>query len=141
MNMKKIKIALAIIGIIIIAACGSSKKTLSSTPTSAPADGNSATPFFLTPKSSDGVYVPGEQELKLIQVRFKDVTLEKLKEGHAIYAEGACVGCHQPENIYQRGEAEWKDIIDDMAIRANITAEQKDAVYKYVLSIKAAQPK
>jgi mono/diheme cytochrome c family protein len=67
--------------------------------------------------------------------------LEKLKEGHAIYTAGACINCHGAKNIYEFPEAQWKDILDDMAQRANISVDQKDAVYKYVLAIKAAVTK
>jgi hypothetical protein len=31
--------------------------------------------------------------------------------------------------------------VDEMAIKAKISNEQKDAVYKYVMAIKATQPK
>ncbi len=66
---------------------------------------------------------------------------EKLKQGHAIYTAGACIKCHEAMSIYHFGETRWKDIIDDMAQKALIGDEQKDAVYKYVLAIKATQPK
>jgi len=84
---------------------------------------------------------PGNEELTAIQVQYKDVTLEKLNEGHAIYTQGACINCHGAKNIYWFGEAQWKEIIEDMAQRSNISDVQKDAVCKYVLAIKATQPK
>ncbi len=91
-------------------------------------------------KSDNGIYEPGQEELTAIQGQFKDATLAQLKEGYAIYAQGACINCHGAKNIYKRSTNSWKEIIDDMAQRAKITAAQKDAVYKYVIAIKASQP-
>lgn len=89
----------------------------------------------------NGVYAPGAEELAAIQIQYKDVTLNKLTEGHAIYTRGPCIKCHGVQNIYKRAEREWKDIIELMAVRAKISDEEKDAVYKYVLAIKATQNK
>jgi hypothetical protein len=116
----------------IIEACHSTKQI--ATPTS------SSTNNFVFVKPDDGIHDPGTQELTAIRVKYSDVTMETLKEGHFIYTQGACINCHNAENIYVRGETQWKDIIENMAQKANISDAQKDAVYKYVLSIKATQP-
>lgn len=63
-----------------------------------------------------------------------------LQKGYSIYT-GACTNCHGTKNIYKHNENEWKEIIDDMALKAALNADQKDAVYMYVLSIKATQVK
>lgn len=126
--------------VMILMACNSHKKT---TTTSAPAATNNPPATNYTMKYSKPSYdiVPGDAELAAIKVDFADVSMTKLKEGYEIYAQGACVGCHKAKNIYPKSVSDWKVIIDDMAPRAQITEEQKDAVYKYVLSIKATQPK
>ena len=67
--------------------------------------------------------------------------MDKLKEGHTLYTAGACINCHNAKNIYRYNEEQWKGIIDNMAIKAHINDTQKDAVYKYVLAIKATQNK
>ncbi|HXU28038.1 MAG TPA: cytochrome c, partial [Bacteroidia bacterium] len=81
------------------------------------------------------------QELSAIQPKYPNVTLATLQQGFTIYSVGKCINCHGSKNIYNRSETQWKDIMDDMAQRANISDAEKDAVYKYVLAIKAAQPK
>jgi hypothetical protein len=156
--MKIIPMTLVISAAMIIAACSASKKstkpaaaptpastsaTGTSTASSAPASTTAVTApaSFLVAKSSNGIYAPGNDELLAIQSQYGDATMEQLKEGHFIYTEGACVKCHGAMNIYRRGEARWKEIIDDMAQRARLPDSQKDAVYKYVLAIKAMQPK
>lgn len=130
--------------IIIFAACRSTKNTpaVSVTPTPAP-------PVATTPastvtagpavKSTNGVYEPGNAELLAIQKKYANVTLATLQQGHQIYTVGKCINCHGAKNIYKRDEARWQDIIDDMAQRAELSDADKDAVYKYVLSIKATQ--
>jgi hypothetical protein len=141
--MKKSKLTFIIIAALVIAACSSSKKIASSPASLPPAATTTELPPtpFLFAKPADGVYAPGNEELMAIQAQYKEVTLARLKEGHIIYTEGACTNCHGAKSIYERGEEQWKGIIDDMAQRANISDAQKDAVYKYILAIKATQPK
>jgi cytochrome c551/c552 len=143
--MKTTSLTTFILAVCIITACHS-KKTTTSTAASAPKAAASATtstasaaPVMMA-RSSEGINAPGEMELVAIQKQYADATLDQLKEGHALYTQGACTKCHDPKNIYKRGESQWKNIIEDMAQKAKITDAQKDAVYKYVLSIKATQP-
>ncbi len=127
--------------------CKSKKNTTATTNTTSAAKTDnvktkqSFSTFSNTERSSDGIYTPGEKELAAIQTQYSDVTLDKLKEGHMLYTVGACVNCHGAKNIYKREESRWKKIIDEMAVMAKLNASQTDAVYKYVLSIKATQPK
>ncbi|MGZ4034131.1 MAG: hypothetical protein ACXVPU_10035 [Bacteroidia bacterium] len=137
----EIKITLILI-IIIAASCGIAKKDINSTTssTSTTTETMSANSLsFLKP--ADEIHAPGNEELSAIQAQYKDVTLDKLKQGYSIYTEGACISCHGAKNIYQFTEVQWKGIIEDMAQRATISDVEKDAVYKYVLAIKAMQPK
>jgi hypothetical protein len=137
-------IALAII--LISIACKSKKNSTSAAVTGAVSPAITAAPpvtnsVMFPARSPEGVYVPGNEELAAIQAHYSDVTLEKLNEGYALYTGSECMGCHKPKSIYKREEARWKGIIDDMAKKAKISDTQKDAVYKYVLAIKATQPK
>lgn len=75
-----------------------------------------------------------------MKVKNPNITQEHLTEGYILYAKGACIGCHEAKNIYQYGEEDWRHIVDDMAVKANITTTQKAAVYAYILSIKATKP-
>jgi hypothetical protein len=84
---------------------------------------------------------PTIENLKAIQLKYKETTMQQLQDGHTLYTKGACIQCHEPENINKFSESNWEHIIKDMAFKANINDVQKDAVYKYVLSIKAAVPK
>ena len=122
-----LKISSLAAAVVIIAACHSKKKATETTP--AP-----------VVKSTTGIFAPGEEELTAIKSKFPDVTLPVLTEGHAIYT-GVCTNCHGAKNIYRIPEERWQSIIDNMAPKAKITASQKDALTRYVFSIKATQPK
>ena len=124
-------------------ACNVSQKTTASTTATTP---TTSTPTTTTttpgpvPLSTNGVYAPGNEELVAIQTKYKEVTLQTLTNGYGIYT-GACTSCHGAHGIYERSEDEWAVVLDDMAPKAGLTPEQKDAVFKYILSIKATQPK
>lgn len=113
------KISIIALTAIIMAACGSSKKT------SAP---SAAAPSI----------IPGDAQLTAIKAKYPDATAEQLKQGHSIFI-GACTNCHGQYNIFKRSEASWLHEIDDMSPKANLTAVEKDALTKYILAMKAAQ--
>jgi hypothetical protein len=129
--MKTITHTMIVCALVGIAACHSTRKNKSSET----ASGSPATPA----RSSDGIFAPGDAELKAVAVKFPDVTMQTLTEGHSLYT-GACTHCHGAKNIYSRPVERWPSIIDNMAAKAKFTEAQKDAVLKYVLSIKATQP-
>lgn len=113
------KITIVAVSAIIMAACGSSKK--------------SSTPSAAAPS-----IVPGEAQLTAIKSKYPDATTEQLTEGYSIYT-GACTNCHGQKNIFKRSEASWLHEIDDMSPKAKLTAAQKDALTKYILAMKATQ--
>ncbi len=144
---KVIKISgIVVITIMSSAACNTSRKSVSSTGSSTPVSTSTTTTtatsgfnYMLTAAAATGIYVPGSKELTAIQLRYKDATLEQLKEGHAIYTQGACISCHTAQNIYVIEESKWENIMEDMAQKARISDAEKDAVYKYVLAVKFAE--
>lgn len=79
---------------------------------------------------------PGEAEVKAIQGRYADITLQTLKEGYSVYT-GPCVKCHRKKKIYNRSEEEWSKIITKMAPKSKLNALQKEALWKYILAMKA----
>lgn len=147
---KSISLSSIVLTTLLIAACHSSKKTTSSVavttpvapaaPTATVASAPAVSGPMLPSKSKNGVFAPGEEELNAIQLSYKEVTMQTLADGYAIYT-GACTNCHGAKSIYIRPTERWQGIMDEMAPEAKLTAVQKDAVYKYVLSIKATQPK
>lgn len=144
--MKTIAITLLACCVIVIAGCSSAKKaTVSTLPakdsTTAAAPAPMKGPYVFLPPAPTGIRMPVSADLAAIQTTHPDATLSKLREGYMIYTEGACVKCHDAISIYKFEETQWKPIMDDMAKRAMLSAAEKDAVYKYVLAIKATQPK
>ncbi len=154
--MRPNKIPLIVSAALLIVACHTSKKTTTSSAETKPVAVNTPTTTvptvtvpalptaagpYMPAKSADGIYFPGDEELAAIQPKFSDLTLEKLREGYTLYTGKACTSCHGTVNIYQIPDWNWMNIINQMAYKAQITSEQKDAVYKYVLAIKAAKSK
>ncbi|MBP7809367.1 MAG: hypothetical protein KA163_08745 [Bacteroidia bacterium] len=142
----KTKITILALTTIIVAACHTSKKTTSApavaiTSTEAVPVATVASAPVVVVKPANGVYEPGAEELTAIQAQDKAVTLDKLKQGYILYAYSACIACHPAQNIYNYDEMKWQFIMSDMAYRAKLTPDQKDAVLKYVLAIKASKPK
>jgi hypothetical protein len=143
--MRPLKIAIVASLTLTIAACSVFKKNKTTpTPPTPPSTTVGATSYIPDPapakKSKNGVIAPGNEELTAIQATYKEVTLQTLTNGYTIYT-GACTNCHDAMNIHTRTTEQWQHIIDEMAPRANLTETQKDAVYKYVLAIKATQHK
>lgn len=140
--MKPIKLFPILIAMVILVACSTTKKNKSTATPSASvpetASTESTAPSAPTIKPLNGIYAPGEEELNVMKMKYSDITLETLKEGHSLYI-GTCTNCHQANNIYRYSETEWTSIIEDMAAKANLKPAEKNAVYKYVLSIKATQ--
>lgn len=82
--------------------------------------------------------IPTNNHLNAIKPTYNDVTLDKLNKGYKIYTE-ECVKCHNPKKISNYREEKWPEIISVMSKKAKINEEQKDAVLKYVLSVKASE--
>lgn len=104
-----------------------------------PAGGTAAT-SPAAPRPSNGVFAPGDAELRAIRASNSAATLETLQEGYTLYT-GTCTKCHGVKSIYSRPVTAWPGIIDDMAQKSRLSAAEKDAVLSYVLSVKATQEK
>lgn len=83
--------------------------------------------------------IPGEAELKAIQTRYADVTMQTLNDGYAVFS-GPCTKCHRLKKVSKRTEEEWQKSVNLMAKKAKISEIQKDALWKYILAIRAARP-
>lgn len=149
MRLTNISSLAAVTAALIIAACGSSQKHTTAmakdpaVPVAPPPVSTNTIPTEPPPpavKPSSGIVPPTNAELAAIQGRYPDVTMQTLIDGHKLYT-GVCTNCHPAKSIYSRPEEMWPGLIDDMAMRSKLTNAQKDAVYKYVLAIKATQPK
>ncbi len=137
--MIRFKIAIIALATLTLAACHTLKK--GALPVAVKAEAPAPVKPTAPPvKPADGIYEPGSEELAAIQVKYKEVTRKMLDEGYKVYT-GACTNCHRPKSIYSFSEQSWPHIIDEMSPGAKITPAQQDAVLKYVLAIKATQPK
>jgi len=79
-------------------------------------------------------------QVEAAKIKFPDATMETLKQGHSLYC-GVCTNCHGAKKITNFSEEELPRIIENMARKAKISAEEKDAVLKYVMGVKLASAK
>lgn len=93
---------------------------------------------FPAPKQAVKLYPPNEAALTIIQKSNSNASMELLNQGYKLYTAGACIHCHEARDINNFNNSQWGKIIDDMAIKANITIEEKNAVLNYIVSVKIA---
>lgn len=93
---------------------------------------------FAAPKPAVKLYPPNEAALTIIQKSNSNASMELLNQGYKLYTVGACIHCHEARDINDFNNLQWGHIIDDMAIKANITTEEKNAVLNYIVSVKIA---
>ena len=93
---------------------------------------------FPAPKPAVKLYPPDEAALAIIQKSNSNASMELLNHGFKLYTKGACINCHEARDINDFNNSQWGHIIDDMAIKANITSEEKNAVLNYIVSVKIA---
>ena len=93
---------------------------------------------FPVPKPAVKLYPPNEAALSIIQKNNSNASMELLNHGYKLYTVGACIHCHEARDINDFNNLQWGKIIDDMAIKANISIEEKNAVLNYVVSVKIA---
>jgi mono/diheme cytochrome c family protein len=92
------------------------------------------------PAGPSGGSAPTEKELTAAKTKFADVSLDQLQKGHSIYF-GACTKCHAPENPNKGSEGKWSHVLDEMAPKANLNADEKEAVWRYIMSVRLASAK
>jgi len=118
--MKKIVCFAWVITVVLISACSPKMApALASTPTAPAPDVNAL-------------------QLEAAKTKYPDVTADALKKGHDIYFGAPCTGCHDAKKITDFSADELPGIIESMSRKAKISAEEKDAVLKYVMGVRLA---
>lgn len=114
--MKKMKKIIVIVSILIsiTVACKSKKATTTTTK----ADSNM------------------DAQLTAVNARFPNTTMEELKKGHSIYI-GTCTKCHSAKDVTVYTEPKLLKIVDVMAKKAKITEEEKQALIKFAIGVRA----
>lgn len=83
------------------------------------------------------VFVSFDKEIVVAQKVWPGTVLEELKLGHSIY-NNQCTSCHNAFEITKFNEKKWLHEIDEMSPRADLNAQQKLALTKYILSFREA---
>lgn len=77
-----------------------------------------------------------DAQLTAVKKRFPDATKEELQKGHSIYT-GACTKCHGTKDVTSYTEPRLLEIVDEMAPRANLTTEEKQALIRFAVGVRA----
>lgn len=77
-----------------------------------------------------------EERFMAVKTRFPDATKEELQKGYYIYT-GACTKCHGTKDITNYTEPRLLEIVDDMSKKANITSEEKQALIRFAVGVRA----
>lgn len=77
-----------------------------------------------------------DAQLTAVNARFPNTTMEELKKGHSIYT-GACTKCHGTKDVTVYTEPKLLEIVDVMAKKAKITVEEKQALIKFAVGVRA----
>lgn len=75
--------------------------------------------------------------LSVAQKRWNGTTQADLDEGKKIFTT-KCTKCHEEMKIAPRSEKSWLHEIDDMSPKADLTADEKLKLTKYILSVREA---
>ena len=77
-----------------------------------------------------------DAQLIAVNARFPNTTLDELKKGHSVYT-GACTKCHGTKDVTVYTESKLLEIVDVMAKKAEITPEEKQALIKFAIGVRA----
>jgi hypothetical protein len=102
----------------------------------------SALLFFTYCKSTKTVaetkaVVVDEKQMAVVQTRWPNTLMDDVKQGQTIFTT-KCNQCHANQVITDLSEKKWLHEIDDMSPKANLSAEEKLKLTKFILSYREA---
>ena len=77
-----------------------------------------------------------DAQLTAVKARFPDATKEELQKGYSVYT-GACTRCHGVKPVTGYTEEKLLGIVDVMAKKADITPEEKQALIRFAVGVRA----
>jgi hypothetical protein len=86
--------------------------------------------------SSSSTVSSMDAQLEAVNVRFPNTKMEELKTGQSIYT-GACTKCHGTKDVTVYTEPRLLEIVDVMAKKAELTADEKQALIKFAVGVRA----
>jgi hypothetical protein len=86
--------------------------------------------------SSASTEIPTDAQLTAVKARFPDATKEELQKGHAVYT-GACTRCHGTKDITGYTEEKLLGIVDVMAKKAKLSPDDKQALTRFAIGVRA----
>lgn len=75
------------------------------------------------------LYIPTAANVDKVE----KATLAELNQGHDLF-QSKCGKCHRLPKPPSRDAVKWNKVLGIMALKAKLTADQKDLVYKYLVN-------
>jgi hypothetical protein len=93
-------------------------------------------PFiFLLAACSASLLLPTEQDLTHFPGGKDSVDLASIQQGYKLYVN-KCSNCHYLYRPITYSAAKWKMQVEEMAVKAKITDEQKELILNYILTMR-----
>jgi trimethylamine-N-oxide reductase (cytochrome c) len=83
---------------------------------------------------------PTDAQLAAVTAKIPEATMADLKKGHQIFY-GACTNCHAPKDVSGYSAGDLKAIIGTMASKAELSEQDKEAVWRYALGVNLSAKK
>ncbi len=78
-------------------------------------------------------------QLTAVQARFPDATKAELEKGYSVYT-GACTKCHGTKDVTVYTEPKLLEIVDVMAKKSHLVPEDKQALIRFAVGVRATTP-
>jgi hypothetical protein len=75
------------------------------------------------------LYVPGEKNVNKVE----EASLAELQQGHDLFMN-KCGKCHKLPRPGKVSNIEWKKVLEKMAPKAKIDADQSYLIYRYLVN-------
>jgi hypothetical protein len=87
--------------------------------------------------AAPSTFIPASPQIAAAEKRWPGTNTLDLREGHTIFTT-KCTRCHPAVEITTLSEKKWLHEIDEMSPKAELTADEKLRLTKYVLSYREA---
>jgi mono/diheme cytochrome c family protein len=88
-------------------------------------------------ETKPSVMAVDEKQMGVVQLRWPNTPKDDIIQGQTIFTT-KCTQCHANQVITELSEKKWLHEIDDMSPKANLSAEEKLKLTKFILSYREA---
>jgi cytochrome c1 len=91
--------------------------------------------FFAFACCKSPYFTPVQTDADKMQGRWADFSMDNLNKGFHLYVN-KCAGCHTLYKPSLYTEEQWTSVMPEMAQRAQINAEEQQAIIRYIFALR-----